>query len=129
MFLTLEYLWGSMPALDILNIKDHEDTTDTVHSNFNILFAASGDLRSAIKSIVRLPNGCTGGFVAALNDIDFLVMARNAIMLLIALHLDSETVVPASHDSAISREQDRLPTRDTIIPPEAMLAHGALLRP
>jgi hypothetical protein len=118
-----------MPALDILNIKDHEDTTDTVHRDFNLLFAASGDLRSAIKSILGLPNGCTRGVTAALDDINFLFVVHNAIMLLIALHRDPETVVLASHDSAISREQDRLPTRDTIILPKAMPAHRALFRP
>jgi hypothetical protein len=83
-----------MPALDILNVKDNEGTTDALPHDFNLLFAASGDPRNVIKSIVGLPDGYTGELKAVLNDKDFLIVARNAIMLLIALHLDRETAVP-----------------------------------
>ncbi|KAF1839778.1 hypothetical protein BDW02DRAFT_604401 [Decorospora gaudefroyi] len=91
MFGATKYLWGNMPALDILQIKQNEGTADAVTRNFNLLFAASGDLRNVIKTISGLPAGYKGDCVAVINDKGFVIAARNAITLLLALHLDPET--------------------------------------
>jgi hypothetical protein len=93
-FGTLKYFWGNMPALDIMNIENNEGTTDAVERNFNLLFAASGDLRNVVKSIVGLTDDYNGECMAVINDKEFLVVARNAIMVLIALQLEPETAVP-----------------------------------
>jgi hypothetical protein len=92
-FGSAEYLWGNIPTLDILRVEENEGVADAVNHNFNILFAASGDLRNAIKTIVSLPEGYSGECVAVLNDMEFIMVARNVIMLLIALHLDPEIAV------------------------------------
>jgi hypothetical protein len=94
MFGPTKYLWGNMPALDILRVEENEGVADADDRDFNILFAASGDLRNAIKTIAGLPESRKGECVAVLNDKEFIIVARNAVMLLVALHLDPETVVP-----------------------------------
>ncbi|KAF1362388.1 hypothetical protein EJ07DRAFT_174795 [Lizonia empirigonia] len=88
-----KYLWGNMPALDILNLKDNEKDIDPKH-NFALLFAASGDPRNVFKTIVGLPVQHEGKCDVVLNDWDFDIVARNAIMLLVALHYDPEVAVP-----------------------------------
>ncbi|KAF2129720.1 hypothetical protein P153DRAFT_430843 [Dothidotthia symphoricarpi CBS 119687] len=92
-FGTTKYLWGNMPALDILQVNDNEGIADK-DRHFSLLFAASGDLRNVIKSVVGLPGGHMGGCTVAINDKDFVVVARNVIMLLIALQFDPEAAVP-----------------------------------
>ncbi|EUC29428.1 hypothetical protein COCCADRAFT_40188 [Bipolaris zeicola 26-R-13] len=89
-----KYLWGNMPALDILKFQDNEGMTSATSHDFNLLFAASGDLRNVIKTIAGLPEGYGGKCVAVLNDIDFVVVARNAIMLLAALQFEPDVAVP-----------------------------------
>ena len=87
------YLWGNVPALDVLNLKDNEGVND-VERDFHLLFAASGDLRNVIKSIVGLPDGYKGQCTVAINDKAFTIVARNIILLLVALHFEPETAVP-----------------------------------
>jgi hypothetical protein len=94
MFGNRKYLWGNMPALDILQLQNNENKTCETSHNFNLLFAASGDLRNAIKTIARLPEGYDGKCVAVLNDMDFIIVARNVIMLLIALQFEPDVAVP-----------------------------------
>jgi hypothetical protein len=87
------YLWGNMPALDILKMEDNEGRQH-LSKDTNLLFAASGDCRNVINSIVGLPVDYTGRCTAVLNDMDFVVVARNAIFLLSALHFDPSTSAP-----------------------------------
>lgn len=94
MFGNKKYLWGNMPALDVLQLQNNENETCEKSHDFNLLFAASGDLRNAIKTIAGLPEGHEGNCVAVLNDLDFIIVARNAIMLLIALQYESDAAVP-----------------------------------
>ncbi|KAJ6197800.1 hypothetical protein J3E72DRAFT_375270 [Bipolaris maydis] len=94
MFGNRKYLWGNMPALDILQLQNNEGGTCATSHDFNLLFAASGDLRNVIKTIVGLPEGYQGECVAVLNDMDFIIVARNAIMLLIALQFEHDIAVP-----------------------------------
>ena len=87
------FLWGNMPALDILKMKDSEGLED-LGRDISLLFAASGDCRNIVKSIVGLPEGYTGRCTAVLNDRDFAVVARNVILLLSALHFDPGASAP-----------------------------------
>jgi hypothetical protein len=88
------YLWGNVPALDILQVQKNETETIATDHDFNLLFAASGDPRNVIKTIVGLPDAYAGKCVTILNDHDFIVVARNAIMFLIALTFEPKTAVP-----------------------------------
>ncbi|RYN61655.1 hypothetical protein AA0119_g12851 [Alternaria tenuissima] len=94
MFGNKKYLWGNMPAIDILQLQHNESKSCETSQDFNLLFAASGDLRNVIKTIVGLPQGYSNKCVAVLNDIDFIIVARNAIMLLIALQFEPKDAVP-----------------------------------
>ncbi|KAF2026004.1 hypothetical protein EK21DRAFT_75066 [Setomelanomma holmii] len=88
-----KYLWGNMAALDILALAKNEGVMDHGR-DLHLLFAASGDLRNVVKTIAGIPKQHTGGCIAVINDKDFAVVARNAIMLLIALSFDVKTAVP-----------------------------------
>ncbi|KAH7085694.1 hypothetical protein BKA63DRAFT_575003 [Paraphoma chrysanthemicola] len=87
------YLWGNVAALDVLRINDNEGVQD-VDRNFNLLFAASGDMRNLVKTIVGIPDKHKGKCVAVMNDKDIITVARNVIKLLVALVFEAETAVP-----------------------------------
>ncbi|KAJ4384482.1 hypothetical protein N0V86_000081 [Didymella sp. IMI 355093] len=87
------YLLGNIPALDVLKLADNEGDTSKTR-NFALLFAASGDLRNVIKTLLGLPQQYQGKCSVVLNDRDFQVVTRNAIMLLAALHLNTNIAVP-----------------------------------
>ena len=102
-----KYLWGNIPAIDLLNPKDNE--SDATDRDFRLLFAgnnallfrrtilptnsfqASGDLRNLLKSVLGLPQVYTGDLETVLNDRDFDIVSRNAILLLTAVHFDPDT--------------------------------------
>jgi hypothetical protein len=83
-----------MPIPDILHVQEREGIAGAISRHFNILFAASGDLKNGTKTIVGLPEGYSGECVAVLNDMEFIIVGRNAIMLLIAMRLNPEITVP-----------------------------------
>ena len=87
------FIWRNMPALDILKMKDNEGLKE-LSRDISLIFAASGDCRNAIKSVVGLPKGYKGRCTVVLNDRDFAVVARNVIILLSALQLDPGVNVP-----------------------------------
>ncbi|MAD87512.1 MAG: hypothetical protein CL912_31530 [Deltaproteobacteria bacterium] len=88
-----QYLWGNMPAVNILNMDESEGVCD-IHRDMNLLFAASGDIRNVVKSITEgLPDGYDGRCTLVINDINFMVVARNAILLFLALSLEPEEAV------------------------------------
>lgn len=89
-----QYLWGNMPAVNILSMEEGESICD-IHRDMTLLFAASGDIRNLVKSIIEgLPDGYDGRCTLVINDINFMVVARNAILLLVALSLEPEEAVP-----------------------------------
>ncbi|KAF2026715.1 hypothetical protein EK21DRAFT_103059 [Setomelanomma holmii] len=92
-FGTLKFLWGNMPALEILQIQKNEGVKDD-QRNYNLLFAATGDLRNLITTVIGIPDEHKGLCIAVLNDKEFVIVVRNAIMLLVALYFDAETAVP-----------------------------------
>jgi len=89
-----QYLWGNMPAVNMLNMEDSKDNYN-FHRNLSLLFAASGDIRNVVKSIVEgLSDDFEGRCTLVINDINFMVVARNAILLFVALSLEPDEAVP-----------------------------------
>ncbi|KAM0347291.1 hypothetical protein ACHAPU_004810 [Fusarium lateritium] len=83
-----KYLWGNIPALDILRLEVNEGKD--YNEELNLLFAASGDLRNVVKTIVELPESFDQVINLTINDRDLDVVARNAIILLIALTVEDQ---------------------------------------
>ncbi|KAI0005245.1 hypothetical protein F4779DRAFT_633541 [Xylariaceae sp. FL0662B] len=80
-FGTPKYLWGNIPAIDTICLG-HNEGVD-FQGPINILFAASGDIRNAILSVVSLPPSYRGPLNIVVNDKEIDVVARNVIILLI----------------------------------------------
>ncbi|KAK1055362.1 hypothetical protein LTR12_013176 [Friedmanniomyces endolithicus] len=72
-----------MPALDILRLSEHE--SETYGQDLGLLFAASGDLGNIVKTVAAIPRTYSHSVLVTINDIDFDIVARNAIMLLVAI--------------------------------------------
>lgn len=88
-----KFLWGNMPAVDILNTQQNEGVNKT-RPDISLLFAASGDIRSIVKTVVEgLPDGYGSQCKVVINDHDFMVVARNAILLPTALSLQTDDAV------------------------------------
>ncbi|KAF5962848.1 hypothetical protein FBULB1_13786 [Fusarium bulbicola] len=83
-----KYLWGNIPALDVLKIGANEGKS--YREKLCLLFAASGDMRNVVKTIARLPPGHDKAIEITVNDRDLDIVSRNAIMLLIALTADDQ---------------------------------------
>ncbi|PMD57810.1 uncharacterized protein K444DRAFT_653762 [Hyaloscypha bicolor E] len=64
-----KYLWGNVPAVDILNVAQNERAN--ISSILYLLFAASGDLRNVVKTLAHLPEWCSGQREAVINDKGF----------------------------------------------------------
>ncbi|KAH7204657.1 hypothetical protein DER44DRAFT_666985 [Fusarium oxysporum] len=83
-----KYLFGNIPALDVLRLDANEG--EAYQGQLRLLFAASGDSRNAIKTIGQLPSSYQQPIDIVMNDRDIDIVARNAIMLLIALTVDDQ---------------------------------------
>ncbi|KAF2174400.1 hypothetical protein K469DRAFT_756748 [Zopfia rhizophila CBS 207.26] len=76
-----KFLWGNMPAFDLVNLSSNEGMDYNGH--LKLLFGASGDLRNVVRTIALLPEDFHGKVLVTLNDRDFSIVARNIIMLLV----------------------------------------------
>ena len=76
-------LYGTIAAYDVLNLAHNEGNTH--NEDLNLCFAASGDVRNIIKSIVGIPDNYNGTVMCIINDRDQLIVARNVVMLLTSL--------------------------------------------
>ncbi|TLD18871.1 extracellular exo-polygalacturonase [Venturia nashicola] len=87
-----KYLWGNMPAIDVLALGQNEGPD---HANdLNLLFAASGDFRNVIKTVAEVPDAYNKALTLTLNDRDLDIVARNTIMLILLLAVeDTATAV------------------------------------
>ncbi|KAI1761376.1 hypothetical protein GGR53DRAFT_469374 [Hypoxylon sp. FL1150] len=85
-----KYPWGNVPAFDLVNLASNEG----VHysKGLDLLFAASGDIRNVIKTVVSLPDTFRSPIRIYMNDRDGDVVGRNAIILLLALVEDDDVV-------------------------------------
>jgi hypothetical protein len=72
-------------------------TVDTTAADYRI---ASGDLRSVIKTCANLPETLTQDIEVTLNDREFQVVARNAVILLFALSSVSDTAIDNEQDTS-----------------------------
>jgi hypothetical protein len=80
------FLWGNIPAYDVINYSNNEGTYSSFNqSSFDILLAASGDLRILLESSDSLLDLVEKNVQVNvyLNDINEMVAIRNLIMLLI----------------------------------------------
>ncbi|EED17851.1 conserved hypothetical protein [Talaromyces stipitatus ATCC 10500] len=84
-----KYLWGNVPAIDLLQLKENEGSN--TNQDLCLLFAASGDPRNFIKTIASLSGEYQGYIHVDINDRDETVVARNVLMILIALNFPPET--------------------------------------
>ncbi|KAF1954167.1 hypothetical protein CC80DRAFT_517730 [Byssothecium circinans] len=88
------YYWGNVPAFDVLNPKSNEGFRD-MQCEYNLLFAASGDLRNVIKTIVGFPSsGYEGQRMVVLNDRSPYIVVRNILLLIVASALSPKDAVP-----------------------------------
>jgi hypothetical protein len=73
-FGSLQYLWGNIPALDLLKVAENEGDEAILQNDVSLLFAASGDLRNIIKTVVGLPEDYAGNCKVIINDRDTLLL-------------------------------------------------------
>ncbi|KAF2768772.1 hypothetical protein EJ03DRAFT_343808 [Teratosphaeria nubilosa] len=78
-----KFLWGSVPALDVLKLKVNEGLA--YEKELKLLFAASGDLRNVVRIITALPAGYDKPLSITMNDRETTVVARNVILLLLCM--------------------------------------------
>jgi hypothetical protein len=93
-FGSLQYLWGNIPALDLLKVAENEGEGAILQQDVSLLFAAFSDLRNVVKTIVGLPENYAGNCKTVINDRNTTIVARNALLLLAALHLEPEVATP-----------------------------------
>jgi hypothetical protein len=79
------YLWGNVPAIDFLRIAHNEGVDASTNKDFNLAFAASGDLRNIVMTVNGLPQDYTGRCRILINDKDAVIAYRNALILLVLL--------------------------------------------
>ncbi|KAJ5742608.1 uncharacterized protein N7511_011340 [Penicillium nucicola] len=104
------YLWGNVPAIDVLNLDQNEgnNLSRDVYATFcwyvcllrpnkgncGSQYKASGDLRNVVKTVSELPQLFAQRIDLTINDRDFHVVARNAIILLFCLTALEITSIP-----------------------------------
>ena len=86
-------LWGNVPAVDILQLGRNElrssgdektpATAPDPQRNIRIMFAASGDIRDVVKTVVALPEdlGTFEKVQLYINGVNDMVVARNIMLL------------------------------------------------
>ena len=83
-------LWGDMPAIDVLKLE-HNEGLDYSKA-LDVLFAASGDLRNVIETVLALPDSMVSPCTIMVNDNNFAIVRRNILLLTTALMYPSEEV-------------------------------------
>ncbi|RKL09243.1 hypothetical protein BFJ68_g9188 [Fusarium oxysporum] len=83
-----KYLFGNVPALDVLRLGAHEG--EACGNQLRLLFSASGDLRNVVQTITQLPPSYEQPIEIIMDDHEFDVVARNVIILLLALTADDQ---------------------------------------
>jgi hypothetical protein len=99
-----KFLWGNVPALDVLRLDSNEG--EQYQGQLSLLFAgiympinavpqpntdierhftASGDLRNLVKTVAQVPSSYDQPINIVMNDRDLDIVARNTIILLLAL--------------------------------------------
>lgn len=81
-------LWGNVPAIDILNLKDNEGLD--YKEDLSLVFAASGDLRNVLVTVNSLPLDYPGHLSIVLNDLHPRVALRNQLILSVLLEVEDK---------------------------------------
>ncbi|KAJ4468726.1 hypothetical protein J3R30DRAFT_1598287 [Lentinula aciculospora] len=76
-----EYLWGNTPAVNCLQLERNEGVSESVERDFNLCFAASGDIRNLVMTVNGLPDNYQGRCKILLNDRSDHVTTRNILIL------------------------------------------------
>ncbi|KAI0114102.1 hypothetical protein GGR51DRAFT_505493 [Nemania sp. FL0031] len=74
-------LLGNVPAIDVIQLAKNEGLN--FQQPLDLLFAASGDLRNVVLSVADLPPDYRSPLTIIINDLEFDIVARNLIFLLI----------------------------------------------
>jgi hypothetical protein len=72
----------------------NEGESSILQQNVALLFAASGDMRNVVKTAVGMPEAYSAQCSIVINDKNFVIAARNAMLLLTALHFEPATAAP-----------------------------------
>ncbi|CAG8592488.1 7809_t:CDS:1 [Dentiscutata erythropus] len=107
-----EYLWGNIPAIDIVNLASNELADGKSCSDYkdpiNLLFAASGDLNDVITSVNGLPLDFNQPVNICINDYAERVVIRNFIILYLLAELGKDAIDLVIHiwySSALTDKQ------------------------
>ncbi|KUJ10494.1 uncharacterized protein LY89DRAFT_558780, partial [Mollisia scopiformis] len=113
-----KYLIGNTPAYDIVNLSEVEGL-DWKH-DLDILFAASGDLRNVMKTVVSLPDSYRNRCNVHVNDRDeYVVFRAIMILLLVLLYPDgnaSELVLHLWYSGRLPQSMYKRGITDWLIP-------------
>ncbi|KAJ3813019.1 hypothetical protein F5876DRAFT_87335 [Lentinula aff. lateritia] len=102
-----EYLWGNTPAVNCFQLEHNEGVLESVEKDFNLCFAASGDIRNMVMTVNGLPDNYQGHCKILLNDRSDLVTTRNILILYALLRhgnppeLAAETAVHLMYSAAL----------------------------
>jgi hypothetical protein len=86
-------LWGDVPAIDVLNLSKIGGV-EKAPPDLKLLFAASGDLRNVVQSLLGLPETNDGTCTVVMNDRDSTVVVRIILLLLVAYIFPEDETVP-----------------------------------
>jgi hypothetical protein len=85
-------LWGDVSAIDLLNFPTQRGP-NKLSTDLGLLFAASGDLRNAVRSLLSLPEQYSGTYTVVINDNHSTVVVRNILLLLVAYQFREDQAV------------------------------------
>jgi hypothetical protein len=115
---SMSYMWGNTAAINILELNRNEGS-DAKDRDLNIMCAASGDLRNVVKTVSSMPKDYTSKLSFVMNDIDFDISARNAVLLMMALYLDIKQAIPSMdhlwYSARLPKSMLKL-VQDTLLP-------------
>ncbi|KAF7309412.1 DUF4470 domain-containing protein [Mycena indigotica] len=77
-------MWGNVPAMDCLQIKNNEEQSGAF-DDLKLCFPASADIRDMIRTVNSLPHNFTGYCDILLNDTNPILLNRTLVILFILL--------------------------------------------
>ncbi|USW53875.1 hypothetical protein Slin15195_G071940 [Septoria linicola] len=89
----LKHFWSKAPAYDIVKLANNEGVA--CDDQLSVLVAISGDLGKVVRTVTSLPSSYEEDLWTTINDPDFEIVARNVLILLIALRVPN-------HEAAVT---------------------------
>jgi hypothetical protein len=93
-------LWGDVSAIDLLDFPTQRGP-NKLSTDLGLLFAASGDLRNVVRSLLSLPEQYRGTCTVVINDNDSTVVVRNILLLLVAYQIFRRSSGPHDDPSLV----------------------------